>query len=61
MSLIDIKAVEADARAEIQKEASERAKGKIKSKLREIANAEKIVANLRGEYAVLLAEIGEDA
>lgn len=60
MSLFDIKAVEADAKAELQKEASEKARGKIKAKLREIAAAEKIVANLRGEYNVLLQDIGND-
>lgn len=58
MSLIDIKQVEADAKAELQKEASEKARGKIKDKLRQIEAARKIVANLEGEYAVLLQDIG---
>lgn len=59
-TLIDIKAVEAEAKAEIAKEAGEKGKAKLKSKLREIAAAKKIVANLEGEYAVLLADLGSD-
>jgi hypothetical protein len=58
--MFDINKVEADAKAEIAKEQAERAKKKVVAKLREIAAAKQVVANLEGEYAVILREIGTD-
>lgn len=60
MTLFDIKSVEAEAKAELAKETGEKAKAKIKAKLKQIADARKIVANLEGEYAVLLADINAE-
>lgn len=53
-----IKTIEQEAKAELAKENGEKAKVKIKAKLREIDAAEKIVANLKGEYEVLLKDLG---
>ncbi len=57
----DVKQAEADAKKELAEEASKEAKRKIKSKLAEIASAEKVLRNLRGEYEVLLEDIGDSA
>lgn len=59
--MFDIKAVEAEARIEIQEERAKAAKGKIKESLRRIAQAKAVVANLEREHDVLLSEIGSDA
>lgn len=59
--MFDIKKVQKEAEAEIREEMAKKAKDKIKAKLREIASAEKILANLRNEYEVLLREVGADA
>jgi hypothetical protein len=56
--MFDVKDVQAEAEKEIAEERKTVAKARIKSKLREIAQAERIVANLRDEYAVLLQDIG---
>ena len=56
--MFDIKKVEAEALKEISDEQAETARRRIKAKLKEIAAAERIVLNLRGEYAVLLRDIG---
>jgi len=58
--MFDIKAVQAEAEKEIADEKAKLAKSKIKDHLRRIAAAEKVVANLREEYAVLLADIGAE-
>lgn len=58
--MLDIKQAEKEARAEINKELVEAAKGKIKAKLRQIAQAKQVVVNLENEYALLLREIGSD-
>lgn len=54
--MFDIKAVEAEAKAEIAKEQSLKAKDCIKASLRKIASAEAIVANLKREHEVILRE-----
>jgi hypothetical protein len=59
--VFDVKKVEAEARAEISKEQGEAAKKKIIGKLRQIAQAEAVVANLRLEYEALLRDIGSEA
>lgn len=56
--MFDIKKIEAEAKQEIAEAAAKDAKAKIKTKLAQIAAAEKVLLNLRGEYAVLLADIG---
>jgi hypothetical protein len=58
--MIDIKDIEKQARAELNKELSEKAKDKLKTKLRQIAQAERILQNHRDEYAALLLEVGAD-
>lgn len=57
--MFDITAVEKEARAELAKEQSEAAKTKIKAKLQQISNAEKVLANLKQEYTYLLQDIGK--
>ncbi|MFG1395898.1 hypothetical protein [Roseixanthobacter pseudopolyaromaticivorans] len=59
--MFDIKEVEKQARAEIAKERGDKAKARLKDKLKQIAAAERIVQNLKNEYEVLLLEIGDDA
>lgn len=59
MALIDVKKVEEDAKAEVQKEAAEKAKGKIKQSLQKIASAEEVLSNCKREHEVLLRTIGE--
>jgi hypothetical protein len=56
--MFDIKKVEAEALKEISDEKATIAKSKIKAKLKQIADAERIVQNLRDEYGVLLRDIG---
>lgn len=56
--MFDIKKVEAEALAEINTDRADKAKAKIKAKLQQIADAERIVSNLRDEYGVLLRDIG---
>jgi hypothetical protein len=56
--MFDIKKVEAEAQSELAAEKATAAKSKIKAKLKQIADAERIVANLRDEYGVLLRDIG---
>jgi hypothetical protein len=56
--LFDVKKVQAEAEAEIAADRAQAAKTKIKAKLKQISDAERIVTNLRAEYDVLLADIG---
>lgn len=56
--MFDIKKVETEAQAELAAEKATAAKAKIKAKLKQIADAERIVQNLRDEYGVLLRDIG---
>lgn len=58
--MFDIIAVEKEAKAEIAADRAQTAKKKIKDKLRQISAAEQVVSNLRGEYALLLKDIGSD-
>lgn len=55
----DIKKVEEEARKEVSEEQATKAKGQIKAKLKAIADAKAVVANLEKEYQVLLLTIGE--
>jgi hypothetical protein len=59
--MIDIKTVEAEARAELNADAAKAAKTKIKASLQTIARAEAVLQNARDEHAVLLRTIGADA
>lgn len=56
--MFDIKEVIKEAEAEVAAEGVKAAKEKLKAKLRQIAQARKIVANLELEYQALLQEIG---
>lgn len=58
--MFDIKAVEAEARKELAKEQGEVAKGKLKAKLKAIAAAKAVVANLEREYGALILEAAAD-
>ncbi len=57
--MFDVKAVQKEAEEEVAAEQADAARGKIKGKLKDIAQAKAIVRNLEREYEVLLAEIGE--
>lgn len=59
--MFDVKKLETEVDKEVAAEAMEAAKGKLKSKRREIGRAETIVRNLRREYDALLLEISDDA
>lgn len=56
--MFDIKKVEAEAAQELATEKATAAKGKIKDSLKKIAQAERVVQNLKDEHAVLLRDIG---
>lgn len=55
--MFDIKAVEAEAKKEINEAKATEAKKKIKTKLKQIEDARAIVRNLEEEYQVLLRDI----
>lgn len=55
--MFDIKAVEKEAKEEIQAERANAAKAKLKAKLAEINRTEKILATQKMEYEVLLKDI----
>lgn len=57
--MIDIKKAQEEAARELADEKAKDAKEKIKSKLREIGKAKKIVANLERELEDLYIEIGQ--
>jgi len=56
--MFDVNQVVADAEKDLADEQAGQAKTKIKGKLREIAAAKAVVANLEREYGVLLRTIG---
>ncbi len=56
--MFDVKAVEAEARKEVAAERGEAAKAKIKSALKEIEAAEKVLANAKLRYELVLRDIG---
>lgn len=58
--MFDVSAAQKQAQEELAKEASDKAKGKIKEHLKKIASAKAIVANLEREYEVILKEIGSE-
>ena len=60
-TMIDVTAIEKEAREELAKEMGTAAKTKIKASLRAINMAEKALINLRNEHAVLMRDIGSDA
>lgn len=57
--MFDIKKLKEEARAEVNKEAAERAKKALVAKMREKAAAEKIVRNIEREIADLEASIAD--
>lgn len=56
--MFDIKALEAEARKEVDDELATAAKGKIKASLRAIAQARKVLANLESEHQALMRDVG---
>jgi hypothetical protein len=56
--MFDIKKIIGEAQAEVSAESASKAKVKIKIALQKIADGERIVQNLRDEYAVLLRDLG---
>lgn len=56
--MFDVNAIEKEAAAELAEERAREAKAKIKAKLRQIADAERVAENLREEYKILLRDIG---
>lgn len=57
--MFDVKQAEKEAQEELAEDRSKEAKRLIKSKLKEIGAAKKVLVNLKREYAVLLEDIGE--
>lgn len=57
--LFDIKSVQSEAEKELREERTKKAKEKIKAKLKQIQDAEVIVANLKREYDDLIAAIAD--
>lgn len=57
--MIDINAVEAEARAEVAKEEQGKAKTALVKKMRELATAKKIVANIERELDDLKASLAD--
>lgn len=57
MSLIDIKDLMSEARAEVNKEAQAKAKTALVAKLRQLAAAEQVVRNINAEIEDLKASI----
>lgn len=57
--MFNVKAVEKEAKDELAKEQSAAAKARIKGKLAQIANAEKVLANLKAEYDEIIMDIGK--
>lgn len=58
--MFDVKALEKEAADEVAKEAAVRAKARIKGSLHRIADAERVLANLRAEHVVMMRDIGAD-
>jgi hypothetical protein len=58
---LDITALETEALGELNHEAALVAKRRLTAKLRQIRDAEKIVANLKLEYEALKLELGAGA
>ena len=59
MSLIDIKAVKAEAAAEFAKEAGDKAKGQLKAQMRAVENARKVLRAEELKLADLEAQIAD--
>jgi hypothetical protein len=59
MSIIDIAAVEAEARKQINEEISKKAKDALVKKLRDLAAAEGIVGNIKREIEDLKQSIAD--
>lgn len=53
----DLAAIEREAQAEVNKEVNEKAKRRIKDSLREIKDAERILANLKIQHRALLDDL----
>ncbi|MBT1154445.1 hypothetical protein J1C56_02450 [Aminobacter anthyllidis] len=55
--MFDIKAVEAEAKKELNEERTKAAKAKLKAALKRIEDARAILRNAEDEYAVILRDI----
>jgi hypothetical protein len=60
MAVFDIKKITEEAEAEVNTEAAAAAKTKIKTSLRNLAHARKVVVNLEAEHQALLRDIGSE-
>jgi hypothetical protein len=58
MPLIDVKSLDEEVEAEVQAERRAAAKGRLKKLKQAIIDAEKVVVNLKEEYATALRDIG---
>jgi hypothetical protein len=56
--MFDVKKAIEEARKELADEAYDKAKVRVKAKLREIATAEKVLANLKRELEDIYADLG---
>ncbi len=56
--MFDIKEVEKEARIELAAEQADKAKGKIKTLLKQIEASRKVTINLEHELEVLMQDIG---
>jgi len=59
--MIELKAIQQEAEAELKKEFADKAKAKIKAKMRDLETAKRVVANLERELQDVYAEIGTGA
>jgi hypothetical protein len=57
---ITLQSIESEARAEVQKEIGTKAKARLLTKMREIALAEKALANMKQELEVIKADISAE-
>ena len=57
---MDTKAIREEAQAELDAERAEKAKAKLKAKLRDIGVAEQVLENLRNELEVLERDIASE-
>ncbi|QBQ99238.1 hypothetical protein [Paraburkholderia pallida] len=57
--MLDIKALEEEAKKEVRDETQSRAKRAVVTKLKQIQTAEQVLVNLRREYDDLMASIAD--
>lgn len=57
--MVNIKAIQDEIEAEMREDETKRAKSMLKDKAKQIANAERVLENLKREYHDLIVRIGE--